>query len=121
MSDPVWNQSKPESSSLMTQIRYTEYQLQQHRKLVDLYSARLFGNVQQQLTAPSSLLMAGGIGFILSELTRNRSSRVQHTDKSKASSSKTTFLPWILSTALNLISPLNILYAVLSTGDKKLK
>ncbi|PXV73285.1 hypothetical protein [Nitrosomonas eutropha] len=114
-------QNKPTSSSLITQVRLTEYQLLHHQKMVDRISTRLLKNIQQQLIAPSNLWIAGGAGFILSELTKSKSPKISDTnvDKTKASK-KTAFLPpWISTLVVNLISPFDILHAILNVDNSK--
>lgn len=111
------------SSSLITQVRLTEYQLLHHQKMVDRISTRLLKNIQQQLIAPSNLWIAGGVGFILSELTKSKAPKISDTnvDKTKTSTSKkTAFLPpWMSTLIINLISPFDILHAILNVDNSK--
>ncbi len=119
MSYSITKQNKPESSSLIAQIRQTEYQLLHHQKMVNYHSTRLLKKMRRQMTTPSSLWMAGGTGFMLGELTRNRRPSNSETDKKKAAGSKKAFFPWILTTIMNLVSPHDILNMILNAGNRK--
>lgn len=54
---------------LATQIRVTEQQIIDRQQRVDIRMAHLVNNLHQQMAAPATLVLAGGAGFILGELT----------------------------------------------------
>ena len=58
------------SKSLRTQIRNVERELLNRQRRTGVRTATLVRKIQQQMTAPATLLLAGGIGFILGELTQ---------------------------------------------------
>ena len=62
------------SSSLTAKIRDAEQQLLTRQRRVGVRTDALIKNIHRQMTAPSTLLMTVGIGFILGELTKPRSS-----------------------------------------------
>ncbi len=94
--------------SLRTQIRAAERALLNRQRRVEVRTGTLVRNIHQQVTAPATLLLAGGIGFILGELTRRQ------TTKSRAAAGKlriTETTP--LRTALNLTTSIQTLYTAL--------
>ena len=68
----------------------------------------LVRNIYQQVTAPATLLLAGGIGFILGELTRR-----QTTQSRGAADKLRTTETTPLRTALNLMTSIHALYTAL--------
>ncbi|MGZ5017990.1 MAG: hypothetical protein ACXV8U_19640 [Methylobacter sp.] len=107
MSYPV-NQSK--SKFLDDQIRQAEWRVQKHQQMVDLRTTTLVQKIYQQLTDPASLLLAGGIGFILGEVTKRQTSKPRATDgKDKARSTETS----PLKVVLNLMTSAQTIYTAL--------
>lgn len=118
--------------SLTAEIRNAEEQLLKRHRAVDVRSGRLMKDIQQQLSAPSSLMIAGTAGFILGEFTKTRSSSSHRTGYDKSLATKTTsttqFLEslarettpinQLLMTALNLMSSANALYMAFSPSKK---
>jgi hypothetical protein len=84
------------STSLNYQIKHTERQLQNRQQRVDTASQTLTNSIHRQMTAPASLWLAGGSGFIISELTNSQ------TAATSASASKDVETP--LMTLINFIS-----------------
>jgi hypothetical protein len=107
---------KQTQASLITQIRNVEQRVLEHHRLVGISSATLLKEIQQQLTSPSSLLLAGGIGFLLSELTKSRSSKSHSTDEDKSHAAETTPIDRLFQTALSLIGPANALYTAFAAN-----
>jgi 2-phosphoglycerate kinase len=96
------------SKSLRTQIRNVERELLNRQQRTGVRTATLVRKIQQQMTAPATLLLAGGIGFILGELTQRQ------TAKSRGAADKlrtTETTP--LRTGLNLITSIHTLYTAL--------
>ena len=89
--------------SLTAQIAVVEKQVSSHQQAVSVRTSVLARKIRQQLTAPGSLLLAGGIGFIFGELTKSCGPG----DKSKASEASP------VTTALNLVISLRTLYMAL--------
>ncbi len=58
------------TKSLSAQITEVEQQLMFRQQRLNASSVKLIGNIHQQITAPATLLLTGGIGFILGELTQ---------------------------------------------------
>jgi hypothetical protein len=87
----------PLTSSLTVQIREAECQLRNRRRFVRVRGAALGGTLHRRMTAPASLLWAGGMGFLLGELTRRPTPQSRSTDRSPDSGHS------FFETALNLI------------------
>ncbi|WKJ92287.1 hypothetical protein QZJ86_09145 [Methylomonas montana] len=67
---PAWLGHKYTSNSLHAQIRDAERQVLNRQQLVKIRSNELIGNMHRQMTAPASLILAGGMGFIAGELSK---------------------------------------------------
>jgi hypothetical protein len=106
MADYLLNRSKPKS--LTAQIRDAERQVLNRQRRVGVSAATLVRKIHQQMTAPATLLLAGGIGFIIGELTKRQPPKSPGTaDKPRADE------PSPLTTALNLITSIRTLYMAL--------
>jgi hypothetical protein len=102
--------SKIETRSLKAQIRDTELQVLKHQQRVDVHSIILIQKIRQQMTAPATLLLAVGIGFISGELTKRQTPKLRGAAEADNSrEAKTT----PLSTALNFITLAHTLYSAL--------
>ncbi|MGZ8239748.1 MAG: hypothetical protein ACXWTY_17960 [Methylobacter sp.] len=75
---------------------------------VGVRTATLVQNIHQQVTAPATLLLAGGIGFILGEITQRQTTQ-SHGAASNLSTTETT----PLRTALGLMTSIHTLYMAL--------
>ena len=95
-------QLKPKS--LATQIREAERQVSNRQRNVSASGATLARQIHQQMTTPTSLMLAGGIGFILGELTKRQTGKAQGT----ADKTRSTAPP--LTTAINFITSAYTLY-----------
>ncbi|QSA97745.1 hypothetical protein [Methylococcus sp. EFPC2] len=100
------NRSK--SKFLTAQIRDAERQVMYRRQAVGDRYATLVQTTHQQMTAPASLLLAAGIGFIIGELTRRQSTSLRIA-ADKAPATETT----PLTSALNLFTTVRTLYMAL--------
>jgi hypothetical protein len=96
------------SKSLRTQIRNVERELLNRQRRTGVRTATLVRKIQQQMTAPATLLLAGGIGFILGELTQCQTAKPRGTLEEPRSSEA---IP--LRTALNLMTLIHTLYTAL--------
>jgi hypothetical protein len=65
------------TSSLTAQIRDAERRLQNRRRLVGVRGVALRRTVQEWMTEPTVLLWAGGIGFLIGELTQRQTPKLQ--------------------------------------------
>jgi hypothetical protein len=63
------------SKSLRTQIRNVERELLNRQQRTGVRTATLVRKIQQQMTAPATLLLAGGMGFILGELIQRQTAK----------------------------------------------
>jgi hypothetical protein len=98
--------SKPKS--LAAQIRDAERQVLKRQQGVGVRTTTLVREIHQQMTAPATLLLAGGIGFIIGELTKRQTTNSRGaTDKPRAAETSP------LTTALNLIGSAHTLYMAL--------
>jgi hypothetical protein len=98
--------SKPKS--LTAQIRDAERQVLKRQRGVGVRAATLIRKIHQQMTAPTTLLMAGGIGFIIGELTTRQTPNSRGT-ADKPRTAETT----PLRIALNLMTSVHTLYTAL--------
>ncbi len=106
MASPLLNRNK--TNSLTTQIRDAERQVLNRQRKVDFRTDTLMRNIHQLMTAPATLLLASGIGFIIGELTKRQPSVVNATsDKPVAPETSP------LRVALNLITSIQSLYSAL--------
>jgi hypothetical protein len=106
MANTLPNRSNPQS--LTAQIRAAEQQVLHRQRAVGVCAAALVRKLHQQMTAPATLLLAGGIGFIVGELTQHPSPAFPGT-ANKPRPAETT--PW--RTALNLLASAHTLYTAL--------
>jgi len=104
--DYLLKRNKPKS--LRAQIKAAERELLNRQRRVGVRTATLVRNIHQQVTAPATLLLAGGIGFILGELTQRQ------TTKSRGVADKVRTTETIpLRTALSLMTSIHTLYTAL--------
>ena len=87
----------PLTASLTVQISEAEGRLRNRRRLVRVRGAALGRTLHQRITAPAMLLWAGGLGFIVGELTQRPTPQSRSTDRSPDSGHS------FFETALNLI------------------
>ena len=107
--------SVSKSRILTAQIRDAEQQLLIRQRGVGVRTDTLIKKIHRQMTAPSTLLLTVGIGFILGELTkRKRQTTVNHDVAGKQSTTGTS----PLRIALNLLSTVHTLYMALPTTWK---
>jgi len=65
--------NRPASSgTLADQISEAERQIKDRQQRVHICTNRLVNDLHQQMTSPATLLLAGGIGFIVGELTSRK-------------------------------------------------
>lgn len=103
--------NKNHSTFLEDQIKDAQWQVVKHHQAVDYRTNVLVRNIYRQLTDPASLLLAGGIGFIIGELTKRRPSSSRSTaDKAHGTRTETTSP---LKVALNLLTSAQTLYTAL--------
>lgn len=99
-------QRKPRS--LTSQIRDAEWQVQNHQLRVGVRAARLSRKIHRRMTAPASLLLAGGIGFMAGEFTKRQTPGFRATaDKPRAAE------PTFLRTALSFMTAAYTFYRAL--------
>jgi hypothetical protein len=96
------------SKSLTAQIRDAEQQVLIQQRGVGVRTATLVRKIHYQITAPATLLLAGGIGFIIGELTKRQ------TPQSSGTADKPRVVETTpLRTALNLMTSVHTLYTAL--------
>jgi hypothetical protein len=101
-------QNKNSSKSLLAQIKAAEQQVLHRQNVIGFATVILTRKLQQQMTTPTSLLLASGIGFLLGEITKNRSL------KPHGKANKTTPIePSPLNIALKLVTSIQTLYTAL--------
>ena len=105
--------SLSKSKSLTAQIRDAEQKILIRHRGVGVRATTLIKKIHQEMTAPSTLLLAGGIGFIIGELTKR-----QTTNSPDAANKQNTVQISPLKTALNLITLMHSLYIALPLSWK---
>ena len=100
--------SVSKSRSLTAQIREAEQQILIRQRGVGVRAAAVVKKIHQELTAPSTLLLTVGIGFIIGELTKRQTTNNRNT----ANKQRTTETS-ALRTALNLLASVHTLYTAL--------
>jgi len=100
--------SVSKSKSLTAQIREAEQQILICQRGVGVRAATLVKKIHQEMTASSTLLLAGGIGFIIGELTKH-----QTTNNTDTANKQRTTETSPLRIALNLLTSIHTLYTAL--------
>ena len=109
----VYLSSISKSRSLTAQIKNAEQQISIRQREAGVRADTLTRKIHQQITAPSTLLLAGGIGFIIGELTKRQTSK----NRGAAGKQRTTGTS-PLRTALNLMTTVHTLYTALPIAWK---
>lgn len=105
---PAYLLNRCNSKSLTAQIKDAERQVLDRQQKIGIRTTILIRKIHQQMTAPATLLMAGGIGFIFGELTKCQTYKARGTiDKTHAAGTTP------LKIALNLMTSAQTLYAAL--------
>jgi len=95
--------------SLTAQINAAERQVLNRQQEVGIRTTTLVRKIHQQMTAPATLLLAGGIGFIIGELTKRQTSKKRPGTIGKPQATENS----PLRIALNLITSARTLYTAL--------
>jgi len=96
------------SRSLDSQIERAEQQVLNRQQRVNTDTSSLVEKINQDLASPANLIFAGGIGFIMAELTKSRTCNCTGTN-SESSAIETS----PLRTVVNIISLAHTLYTTL--------
>lgn len=116
MLDTILNGS--EFKSLAAQIKDAELQVLERQRMVIIRADTLIQKTQQQMTAPASLLLASGIGFVLGELTKSKSFDLHGTIE-EPRVAETTDITKTLMSALNQLAMINALYTTFRASMKQ--
>ena len=101
------------SNSLTAKIREAEQQILIRQRVIGVRTNTLIKKVNQEITAPSTLLVTFCIGFIIGELTKRQTSGTSAiADKQQTAGSSP------LKTTLNLLISAHTLYTALPTAWK---
>ncbi len=95
--------------SLTAQIRVAERQVLNRKREVGVRTDTLISKIRQQIRAPATLLLAGGAGFIIGELTAKRLIPNIRGAADKPGVTETS----PLKIALNLMASVHTLYTAL--------
>ena len=118
MDDSALNESA--SKSLTDEIRDTELQVLEHQRMVIVRADALIQRTRQQMIAPANLLLAGGIGFIVSELTKNKPCDSDSTSTPhEPLAAMTADLSRHFTTALSFLNTINSLYTTFRASLRK--
>lgn len=114
--DPAENNFK----SLSAQIREAEMQVLERQRTVIDCAGMLMQKTQQRMIAPSNLLLAGGIGFIIGELMKLRSSHSpSHAHAKDSAGTAGTPITGIVLDALNMVNTISSLYTAVRASSSK--
>ena len=102
----ILNLSKPKS--LTAQIRDAERQVLKRQQGVGVRADALARKIRQQMTAPATLLLAGGVGFIIGEITKRQALKYRGAANKPSTAGITP-----LRSTLNLVASLHTLYKAL--------
>lgn len=104
----VYFSSVSKSKSLTAQIRAAEQQILIRQQRVGVRTATLIKKIHQEITAPSTLLLTAGVGFIFGELTKRQITNI-HDTANKGNTTETS----PLRSALNLLTSIHTIYTAL--------
>lgn len=95
-------------NSLAAQIKDAEYQILNRQRQIETRADTLVQNARRDMTAPSTMVLAGCIGFILGELTRCQTNTSPDTGEDRQPKQTTP-----LSSVLGIMSSVHTLYTAL--------
>jgi hypothetical protein len=104
----TWLLHRSQANSLASQIRDAERQVQDRQRTIKVRTDVLMRTIHQQMTAPTTLLLASGAGFMIGELTKRQPAKV---DSSGHKTEGTGISP--LKVAINLVTSIQTLYTAL--------
>ncbi|WP_196240002.1 hypothetical protein [Candidatus Methylobacter oryzae] len=93
---------------LEDEIKDAESQVLTRQQVIDLRTTLLVRKIYQEMTEPASLLLAGGIGFVISEITKRRPVKVRDTAGKAAAAVASP-----LNVAMSLLTSARTLYTAL--------
>ena len=93
---------------LTDQIKNAEWLVLTRQQVIDFRTSVLVRKLCRQMTEPSSLLLAGGIGFIMGEITKRQPAKARGAAAKVGSSEISP-----LKVALNLLTSVRTLYTAL--------
>jgi hypothetical protein len=99
---------RSKANTLSSQIRDAERQVLSRQRKLDIRTDALVRNVHLQMTAPTTLLLAGGAGLMLGELTKRQPSKFGGIGDKKADAETSP-----LKVAINLMTSIQTLYTAL--------
>ena len=101
--------NRNKSKSLTAQIREAEQQIVIREQGLGVNAATLIKKIQHKITAPSTLLLTFGFGYIIGELTKRQTTNNRGATAGKQRTTGTS----PLKTALNLMTTAHTLYRAL--------
>lgn len=104
----IHTRNRMNPTSLSDQIKDAERQVLNRKQKISVDTTSLTRKMREQMTAPTTFLFAGGIGFLLGEITKREPSKSHGTnDKPHAAEVSP------LRTALSLVTSIQTLYTAL--------
>lgn len=101
--------NQDQSKLLTDEIKEAEWQVLNRQQVIDSRTTILVRTIYREMTDPASLLLASGVGFVVSELTKRRPSVKVHGPIDKARITEVS----PLKVALNLLTSARTLYTAL--------
>lgn len=93
---------------LEDEIKDAESQVLSRQQLIDRRTTLLVRKIYREMTEPASLLLAGGIGFVISEITKRRPVKAYDTSVKAGTTAASP-----LNVAMNLLTSARTLYTAL--------
>lgn len=106
-----------EFKSLAAEIKDAESRVLECQRMVVVRADTFMQKTQQQMTAPASLLLAGGIGFVIGELTKSKSCDLHGTIE-EPRGAETSDIAHTLMSALNQLATINTVYTTFRDSIK---
>ena len=104
----TWLLTRSKANSLASQIKDAERRVQDRKRIIKVRTDVLMRTIHQEMTAPTTLLLASGTGFMIGELTKRQPAKV---DSSGHKTEGTGISP--LRVAINLVTSIQTLYTAL--------
>jgi hypothetical protein len=103
-----YSRNRINPTSLSAQIKHAEQQVLNRKRKISVGTTTLVRKMQQQMIAPTTFLLAAGVGFLIGEITKREPSKTRDTTD-KPNTVETS----PLRTALNLVTSIQTLYTAL--------
>lgn len=101
----IYTRNRINPTSLSNQIKDAEQRVLNRQRRIDAGTATLIRKIQQRMIAPTTFLLAAGVGFLLGEITKREPSKTRFTNDQPHTVETSP-----LKTALSLVTSIQTLY-----------